>query len=620
MSLAQSIVIGNQYVEQVDLPGEIYDEQDFKIETIEEEHLSNAQILKSLVAGSKDPTDDFWVLARVKYAFLASCIDKQSVKLWKLICDQAYLTELFILLKNKPTDEHWVDVYRKSYQRLERLVKTYTTDPAYIHLNEIFEVSGTAQHISNELLLEQTQPASEARIHLNIDEYTGIHDDDHRKPIRTRNFNAMRKRFTKAINYFNDENNLVTGDHIARFKELLTLELENGGSPFDVAGIITETPLRISIDDQVDNLVDQFYDWVEHGDHYIQVPDMALLPDRNGEILEVSLVELQGDLGSWSGDLTDTDHDWYEDGEMTSSSIRQMEEQELNVTDEYYQLRYRYMPILIEIERRIKHDPLVRLANAENRQFAIESAEYSVSRSPLVQAFAKSLKADYRSGIPAQDIAALVMELPFEIKVNGNIDTVIDQFGDDILDSIVDPAGMNDQAEHLWDQDLETLHNSNIAELERVANNYAPKHSAVFTTEAFKAVTENQLPIGEAISQGYDSFRQLSPAGLIAYQQALAAGYTSAQAMSAFYEKARESGDYTPRDRFHRASDDRILVKTASSGYTEVRELSWSLAKYKARQGEIFVPKDAPGKSKRWLLNKLSENNWGKKLISKLAE
>jgi hypothetical protein len=620
MTITQSIVIDNQYIEQVDLPGEIYDEQSFKIETIDEEQFSNAQILKSLVAGTQEPRWDFWAIAQVKYNFLSSCFDEESIKLWKLICDQAYLTELLNLLKNKPTGEHWVDIYRKSYQRLERMVTTYTTNPIYKNLNTIFDVSGTAQHVANELLLEQTQPASEARIHLYVDGYTNDVEKMHAKPMRTHNFSAMRKRMLKAINFFNDEDNEITGDHLARFRELLQLELDNGGSPFDVAGIITETPVRLSINDQVDNLVDQFYDWIENGDHYIKVPDLVLLPDHNGVITEVPLVNLQDNLAGWSGDLTDTDHDWYEEGHQTSSSILQMEEQELKITSEYYQLRSKYKHILAEIERRIKTDVLVRYANADNREFAIESAENSVARSTLVQAFIKSLKMDLRSGIPVQDIAAIVMELPFEITVNGNIDTVIDQFGDDILDSIVDPAGMNDQDEHLWEQSIDTVHQSNISELERVANNFAPKHSAVFTTQAFKAVAEDHRPITEAISQGYDEFRSLSPSGLSAYRQALSEGLTPSQAMTAFYKEASRTGEYTPRDRFKNVNKNGVLILTASSGYTETRELSWALAKYKAGTGELYVPKSAPKTSKRALYDLLCSKNWGTNLIAKLSE
>lgn len=620
MSISDSIVIGNQYVEQVDLPGEIYDERDFRIELIDEEKLSNSDILRKIVAGSQEPSDDFWLLAQAKYSFLASCIDKGSVKLWKLICDQAYLTELLKQLNNKPVNEHWVDIYRKSYQRLERMVETYSTEPEYINYGKIFDIPGTAQYISNELLLEQTRPISEARINPEIDGYSGIHADVIRKPIRTANYAKMRDRLSKAVNYLSDHNNEITGDHAARFTELLKLELENGGSPYDIAWIITETLVRPSISYEVDNLVSQHDEWVEHGDHYLVVPDRVLLPDHNGVMTEVSLVELQDNLDSWSGELLDPDHDWNEVGEMTSSSINQMETQELKITGDYYELRSRYTPVLIEIERRWKAEPLIRYANAENRDFVLETAQSYVPKSPLVQAFIKSLKMDFRSGVPAQDIAAIVMELPFEVTVNGNIDTVIDEFGDDILDSIVDPAGMNDQAEYLWEQDIESLHQANIAELERVADEFAPKHTAVFTTEAFKAVAEQQLPVNQAFAKGYDKFRSLSPAGSSAYRQALDKGLTQTKAMQAFYTEASKAGEYTPRDRFHRASKDHVIVLTASSGYTQTRELTWSLAKYKTDVGELFVPKSSPAASKRALYDLLCQKNWGKNRIAKLVE
>ena len=522
--------------EEADLPGEIYDYDPavYAIELNTTFKLSPHTILKQLIFGCKEPDPFFWVMARNEYNDLNQNADSDAIRLWKLINDMAYMTEIFELLKNKPDNAHWVDMYRKSYQRLERIVHTYTNDDLYKKLNKIFDVAETAQELSNELFLMQTRPATEARTFPEIDQYTGIHDEK-------------------------------------------------------------EDP------------------------DYLKIPDTVTLPNAEGVLTEVILTNLQ-DNDSWGGDLEDTDHDWYEDRGIPSASIEQWETQEYQVTDQYFQLKQKYRPILDEIQRLIDEDPLVKIAHSDNREFCIDSAISKVENSVLVRSFAKSLKLDYREGIPVQDIAALVMELPFDLSINGNIDTVVDMFGDDILDSIIEPAGIRNDPEQVWEQDLARFHEETLTQMEAVANPFSPKLSPQFTTEVFKAIAEDHLPVHTSISRAYDTFRETSKSGSLVYQQAIAAGSTPAQAMKAFYEMARESGDYTPRDRFYRASDDRILVKTASSGYTTVRELSWGLAKYKARQGEIFVPKDAPEKSKRWLFNKLSERNWGKKLIAKLAE
>jgi len=525
--------------EEADLPGEIYD--DLPAGYTQQQpaqyqiRLTPEAILRKLILGSDEPDPLFWVWARSEYIYLSQESDLQSVRVWKLINDMAYLTEIYQVLKDKPDDEHWVDVYRKSYQRLERIVDTYTQNPHYTRLNIIFSVADTAQALSNELFLEQTRPGTEARIFPEIDAYTGIHEEE---------------------------------------------------------------------DDPV----------------YLKVPDQVLLTNADGELTEVSLVDLQDNLDSWNRDLSDPDHDWYEEGEITSSSLKQWDEQEYRVTPAYYELKRKYKHILDEINRQIDDDPLVRIANQENKAFTIDCAINSVRKSALVKAFTKSLKLDYRDGIPVQDIAALVMELPFELSINGNIDLVIDLFGDDILDTIIEPAGIQNYPEAFWEEDLERLHEENLDQMYAVANNNSPKLSASFTTEVFKAVVEDQLPIKQATSQAYASFREVSPAGSHAYTQGILAGDSPVQAMRKFYEKAHEAGDYTPRDRFYRANDQRVLVKTASSGYTEVRELSWGLAKYKANQGEIYVPKDAPGASKKWLYNKLSQKNWGRRILAKLAE
>ena len=156
--------------------------------------------------------------------------------------------------------------------------------------------------------------------------------------------------------------------------------------------------------------------------------------------------------------------------------------------------------------------------------------------------------------------------------------------------------------------------------MDQVANDYSPKHSATFTKEAFKAIAEHNLPIKEATARAYDKFRLVSPAGSNAYRQAIATGDSPSQAMAKFYTKAHQSDEYTPRDRIKSATKSKVIVLTASSGYTDERKISWSLAKYKAKEGELYVSANAAEDSKKWLYNKLSSLNWGNKLIGKLAE
>lgn len=231
--------------EEADLPGEIYDDLPAGYAQYQPKQyqirLTPEVILRKLILGSDEPDPHFWVWARSEYVYLSQESDLTSVRVWKLINDMAYLTEIYQVLKDKPDDEHWVDVYRKSYQRLEHIVDTYTQNPHYTRLNIIFSVADTAQTLSNELFLEHTRPGTEARIFPEIDAYTGIHDEQ---------------------------------------------------------------------DDPV----------------YLKVPDQVLLTNADGELTEVSLVDLQDNLDSWIGNLSDPDHDWYEEGEITSSSLKQWDE------------------------------------------------------------------------------------------------------------------------------------------------------------------------------------------------------------------------------------------------------------------------------------------------------
>jgi len=546
MTLPEINTLDKTYVfDEHDLPGEIYDPID---ESEINEFLSPSQVMVELVRGDLEPDMNFWSKAREKYAYLADDKYEDARMVWELINDMSYLADLTAALENKPDDEHWVDIYRRNYKHLDQIVQKYTqTD--YVNLDKIFSVSMIAQELSNDLFLEQTRPATEARSFPEVDEYTGIETD-------------------------------------------------------------------------------------AEPEEYITIPDVIELKNADGE-LERIVVSDWDSQSRWSGDLSDPDHEWYEEGEIASEPIKQMNEQEYKVTDEYYHLRVKYAPMVEELRRRVLDDVLVKFANPENKSFAIESAIHKISQSSLFKAFQKSLRMEYQSGIPIQDIAAYVMSTPYPtyingetvwtpfylpIEINGNVSTVIELFGDDILESIMEPFGIDDYDESAWEDQLETLHKETLSMLEMVSNQYSPKHHPLFTVEVFKAIAEDQLPVQQATSKAYDKFRAISPTGSNAYRQAINANKTPSQAMREFYKKAQEAGEYTPRDKFHSATSKTVTIQTASSGYTEQRKISWNLAKYKARQGELYVPNDAPEKSKRWLYKTLKAKNWGKSLIAKLAE
>lgn len=555
----------NYVFDENDCPGEIYLDEKAEMQAINEqlasEQLSPAQILNQLVLGKYK-----WDIARIEFSYLAYDKSKDAVRIWKLINDNAQMLELLEMIRQKqnevpltedekehlretlidespacedfPWEPHWVEIYRRSYKKLDQIITTYTTDPNYVHLDHIFDVSGTALFISNELLMEQTQPISEARIFTNIDEYSGIHD--------------------------------------------------------------------------------------EPEENYIKIPDSITLPNVDGELVTVNLTELQ-DVNGWSGDLFDYDHEWYDEdaeGEIASLVIRQLEENELHVTDDYYRLRRQYSDILAEFDRLINKDKLVRIANKENKEFSIESAANKISKSRLAKTFARVLRDEFRQGTPPQDIAAFLMiDCPIPLKVNGNITDMIEIFGDDIFDSVVGPAGIIDKPEHVWETPLEEFHNQTIDLLEKVGVPYSVKWTPQFTTAAFQGIAENHLPVGQAFSHAYESFRQaISPEGAHAFRQALDQGASPSKAMQAFYKVARERNQFITRDRIYGASDNYLAVLTASSSFTERRHLSWNLARYKANLGELYVPNSAPKKSKQWLASKLKVKGWSSELLLSLKE
>jgi hypothetical protein len=329
--------------------------------------------------------------------------------------------------------------------------------------------------------------------------------------------------------------------------------------------------------------------------------------------------------GAWSGDLTDYDNQYYDtdlEGELPSAPIAQMNDNELKVTDEYYQLVYRYQPIRRQIDRLLVETLLeIKAGDPElDLNQALDQAHQQVKDDLLLRSLAKALREEFREGTPKQDIAAFVLSLPVEIEVNGNINTVIDEFGDDILDSIVEPPGLDYQPEVLWESFCDRFHAETIRLLAETANQHSPKLHPKFVTEAFKGVAERQLPINEVYAQAYQAFRSVSPQGSTAFRQAVDEDKSRSQAMRAFYKTAQDAGEYISRDRLYRANENRVLVLTASSGYTQKRKLNWRLARYKARAGEIYIPADAPQESKKRLYQLLLSKGWARKLIAKLAQ
>ena len=524
---------------------------------------SNSQILKNLFSGKLN-----WLEARKEFDFLSTCIDQESVTLWKLINDGAELQELDIIrnimhkdektekdlniLKSRfdaieeiePDDEeeqveyriNWIDIYRKTYKRLDKIFNTYTTDPLYMKKDKIFDISKIAQDLKNEFLLEQTRPISEAHIHLDIDEYTGIHQD--------------------------------------------------------------------------------------HEEDYLKVPDHVTLEDHHGKLQTVALTELK-DMGSWAGEIDEPiDYDEDAEGELPSQSMRQWENAELHVTSEYYTLSNKYFPMILEIARRIEDHPIVKEAKQDEKDQAREEAALSLKNTRLARWFKQALKNEYRQGMPPQDIAALMLvDIPIPLEVNGNLSTIIDQFSDDILDSMVEPAGLVERPDCYWESALEEFHNQTIELLEEKGVEHTPKWSSHFTVSAFKSIVEDHLTPGKAIAHAYDDFRSaISPAAANAFRQTIEDGGSNKEAMAKFYQVAKQEDDYVPRDRIIRANDNEVTLLTASSGYKKTREINWQLFHHKAVEGEVFIPKDAKDSSKIWLFNKLKSLYWSDKLISKLAE
>ena len=545
--------------------------EDIKIIPLFDEPKNASMVLIEIM--QTDNTNDYWIEARDKYEFLKYRENESAKKLYAAIYYLAYLNEITNLIdlreelyacKNnlrqlaikryiyniiepdKPDNlddynPHWVDIYRKTFCTLEDIIDWFSADK-FKYLNQIFDITATAQYLLNDLSLRMTIPIEEARTNPYVDSYTG---------------------------------EAMIEDEIITIPDKITLPDKDGN------------PVTVNFKDETYTTTNALGDEVTR----------ALVDDYNGY--------------GWGGDFFDIDHDWHDEREITSVPINQMNNQEMKVTNDYYFLKSRFQPVVDELTRQYDDMCLI-------NDYDPEKAEYFVKNSLLGISFKKALRQEFHSFAP-QDLAAILMDLPFEFSINGNLDTIIDLFGDDILESIVEPSGIVDYDEHYYENEIELLHKETLHLLEEVANDRSPRQSAIFTTEAFKAIAEAGLPILKAHELAYERFREISPAGLIAYRQALSQGKSPRKAMAAFYKGASQSGEYTPIDKFHAATDGYVKVKTASSGYTQIRKISWDLAKLKAGNAELFVDPKAPEKSKRWLFEMLQAKNWSRKLISSLA-
>ena len=369
--------------------------------------------------------------------------------------------------------------------------------------------------------------------------------------------------------------------------------------------------------------VDEYTGIDDEGERdYIRVPDYVRLKNADGDMVDVSLMELKPDI-TWDGDLDDPDHEWYEDyrpNDHPSATIQQMQEQEYQITGEFYELLYRYKPAINELDRQITSDKLYRIANKENRTFVYEHLAEKLKGSVLVRSLEKGIREECVNYEP-QDIAALVMHFPVEMSINGNIDGLIDMFGDDILDSIVDGKGMTDQPESEWEDELDAFHRATLVELDRVADNNSVRTSAEFVREVVTSIAVGGLAIREANTQAYKSWREhTSEVGSNAFRQTLDNDGSLSEAMKAFYKAAKESGDFIPRDRIVGATDGELILRTASSSYASIRHVPWGIAKLKAQKNEMYIPKSAPNTSVAWLTDKLKSLGLRDSEISQLAQ
>jgi len=542
---------------------------------------SSASIILSQLASDKAVN---WHEAIKKYAHLKHYVDESSQKLWFVIHSMAYISDLVDVIDWRTELYSCRDEERKFQLRtflhavLHPKGDISTYSPSWVtiyqtvykeveflieeahterfqYLDKIFSIAESAQFVLNDLSLSMTIPIEEARTNPYVDSYTGVPD-----PM--------------------DEN--IVMPHIT------TLPNKDG----DMVTI----------------------DW--HDQSYTTVDALG------NEVVRNMKPDFEPEA---HGTFIDYDHEWTDERGMTSVPITQMNEQEYHITDEAYRLLKRFDPLIFEINKVFdKHIHLLTTSKTYfithhlSGQTLEETATCFTLRDPLVIQFQEYIKEIYHDYEP-QDIAVLLMQLPFELKVNGNLSTIIDQFGDEILDSIVDGSGFRNVDEHSYEHEIELFHQKNLAELKKIADLKSPIHTSEFLVSAFEGIN-NGLSVANAMNGAYEAFRSISPSGSLAFKNALISGKSRQKAMAQFYITAHRTGEYTPRDKFLSATNSSILLLTAASGYQRTRKITWDTLKYKIKQGEVFVSSSAPSTSKSWLKNKLDELHFPSKLLPLLSE
>jgi hypothetical protein len=158
-----------EYVEQVDLPGELvdYDEQQ--------------AVLKELFAPEKVPLDVIKCVMRTGFLtfkqlleryepVLIGCLDEESQALLKILQDGEYLQQVWSWIGDSQGYKQWVHIYIENRDRLTAIADYWRNHP-----DDRFDFAYLAQEAKNELYLAQTQPGEPRNF--DLDGYTGIEDE-----------------------------------------------------------------------------------------------------------------------------------------------------------------------------------------------------------------------------------------------------------------------------------------------------------------------------------------------------------------------------------------------------------------------------------------------------------
>lgn len=158
-----------EYIEQVDLPGELvdYDEQRELMSQLFAPKLIPLEVIKGVMSTGLLTFDQ--LLARYEPA-LIGYLDEESQALLKVFHDGAYLQEAWSWLGDTNGYKQWVHIYMENCDRLSEIASYYSTHPDYG-----FDLTQSAQDAKNELYLAQTQPGEPTDF--NYDGYTDIHQE-----------------------------------------------------------------------------------------------------------------------------------------------------------------------------------------------------------------------------------------------------------------------------------------------------------------------------------------------------------------------------------------------------------------------------------------------------------